>query len=218
MFFGLFFLYCSINLYAIENLLTETVWPMNKPIDSTKFIGSLPQQELLACLILKQKRPIKIIFDLNSWMGSSILFLAYESSFSQIFALDNWCENLSVGELTPERTELAYYSFLSRCWHIKHRITHFKGAVVDSLNMLHLKGVKPDIIYINGSIDYEKALQQINYILEHFPEAVVCGEDWDFSFQDMILPMQRAVFAAALKYGYRIKHKDSFWYLKKLID
>ena len=55
-----------------------------------------------------------------------------------------------------------------------------------------LIGIVPEVIYVDASHHYEDVLQDLSMCLARFPNARICGDDWDYP------PVARAATDAAV--------------------
>ncbi len=70
-----------------------------------------------------------------------------------------------------------YDSFLSSMWELKASVTPVRGKAADLLPDLHQLGLRPDLIYI----DADKRGVEIAICDELFPDALIGGDDWNWS-------------------------------------
>ena len=73
-----------------------------------------------------------------------------------------------------------------RCGRWEHRATASKPGVVplkmstvEGIELLAKAGIVPEAIYVDASHHYKDVIQELTLCLKHFPDAAVCGDDWD---------------------------------------
>ena len=90
--------------------------------------------------------------------------------------------------------------FMKNMW--EHRATASKPGVVplkmstvEGIELLAKAGIVPEAIYVDASHHYKDVIQELTLCLKYFPDAAVCGDDWDCE------PRPPALAPAALPIG-----------------
>jgi len=204
------------NIYEGLELLPEDLqgWNSNNSIFPKLLVDTKP----------------KTIIEIGTWKGGSAIhmgnLLKLAGSSAQIYCIDTWlgAAEFWTGDLarTPERNLLLkngypqiYYQFLSNVVHngLQDYITPIPVPSSIGAKILKAQGVKADLIYIDGSHEYDDVYADLNTYSELLnPGGVMFGDDY-YSFADV----GRAVndFVATQK-AQEIKKKleivnENFW-------
>lgn len=130
-----------------------------------------------------------LVVEVGSWLGASALFMA-EHTDAHILAIDTW---LGAAEMwdnkgDPERYQALvieyghptiYFDFLSNILIAGKRsqITPWPIPSNIGLKLLNQWGYRPDLIYIDGSHDYQDVRSDISLSAQLFPR-IICGDDY----------------------------------------
>ena len=144
----------------------------------------------------------KAIIEVGTWKGGSAIRMArwcatYKLQ-TQIYCIDTWlgAAEFWTGELarTPERNLLLkngypqiYYQFLSNVVHngLQDYIIPIPVPSSIGVKILKAQGVKADLIYIDGSHEYDDVYADLNSYSELLnPGGVMFGDDY-YSFADV---------------------------------
>ena len=90
---------------------------------------------------------------------------------------------------------------------LEGRVTPFPVTSSLALRWLRVKGLVPDLIYIDGSHEYEDAFSDILLSLATGC-LLICGDDYRADWPGVI----RAVDAAS---NQAVKFKDGFWFIDR---
>ena len=144
----------------------------------------------------------KTIIEIGTWKGGSAIHmgnvLKLAGSQAKIYCIDTWlgAAEFWTGELarTPERNLLLkngypqiYYQFLSNVVHngLQDYIIPIPVPSSIGVKILKAQGVKADLIYIDGSHEYDDVYADLNTYSELLnPGGVMFGDDY-YSFADV---------------------------------
>lgn len=162
----------------------------------------------------------KVIIEVGSWKGASAAHLAKASEKygSKIYCVDPWL--LVLGDEKGENcgrdhlgTPMVYNQFIRNFvgTEAANRIHPLRNTSFSAAHIFFEKGLRADLIYIDGSHEYNEAYLDIcfyNRLLT--PDGVIFGDDINL----------RGVFAAVIRYSTEsnqlIDQVDGqFWILKK---
>lgn len=136
------------------------------------------------------------ILEVGSWYGTgSTQFWTDYSPNALFVAIDLWDNQFSMSDghyrnhhgLLKKRD--LHESFQINTWHKKHKIQQnglaagvlpLKMDSVEGIHLCHKMGIVPDVIYIDAGHHYDEAYRDIEACLKCFPEAKICGDDWDY--------------------------------------
>jgi hypothetical protein len=132
----------------------------------------------------------KVVVEIGTWLGNSALHLCDAAPNAEIICIDTWLGALEMrGEKRdPDRFQrlqcrhgypMIYYQFLSNVVHAgkQSRITPMPFPASIALRWLAQKSISPDLVYVDGSHDYEDVLADIKSTLELHPK-IICGDDY----------------------------------------
>lgn len=138
--------------------------------------------------LIKETKP-ELILEIGTWLGASALFMA-ENCDAHILCLDTWLGALEMWENQddPERYKALriengyptiFRDFMSNVISAgkQSQITPMPMPSSIGLRLLGKWNVTPDLIYIDGSHDYEDCLSDIKLSFCLNPR-IVCGDDF----------------------------------------
>lgn len=151
----------NLNIsFSEENLLPypyDTVKVL--PFNSFGFFGN--RQADFLQHIIKQNN-IKTVVEIGSFLGSSTCFIAKQlPSDGKIYAIDHWEGNSEWENKDFFREQpLFYQQFLSNVIHenLCEKIIPMKMSSIEASSVLE---VEPDLIFIDGSHDFESVYEDI---------------------------------------------------------
>jgi Methyltransferase domain len=142
------------------------------------------------------------VIEIGSWMGLSTRWLARKvGEQGHVFAIDNFKGSREHQHDPKTATKLPrlWESFISSCWHMKDRITPVRGDSHESLLYLHGSKIRlPDLVYVDGSHDYDDVVKDLILSMFIWPTAKIVGDDFELS------DVERAAVAVANLTGKRL--------------
>lgn len=205
------------NIEAVATLRQQFPWPTEQPdAPTTNWGWGIDGQDLLT-----QHLPsdATVILEIGSLVGGSARFFTKQWPDAQVICVDPWIDtddpaNRPFLEHTPELTSAVigvtdgiYNVFRSSMWELRDRITPVRGFSPDRLQDVHRAGLRPDIVYIDGSHVYEDVLADVMCAAALFPGAVLCGDDWNWP------GVHHAVNYVAVNRGGTIHRAGNTWVL-----
>jgi hypothetical protein len=165
--------------------------------------------------LLHQIRP-KLVLEIGSWLGASALFMA-ENTDAHILCCDTWlgAKEMWDNQADPERYQALkiehghptiYLDFMSNVIKAgkQNQITPMPMPSSIGLKLLDAWDIRPDLIYVDGSHDFQDCLQDIKLSMALRPR-IICGDDF-YSWPDV----GRAVHSWLPDAH---KEEDGFWYV-----
>ena len=117
------------------------------------------------------------IAEIGSFKGMSAYFMAKTTSGIPIYCIDHWKGSPEHERMGIDTSKL-YETFIVNCWEYRDRIKPIRRTSIGGLLFLKSKGIKPDIIYVDGAHDFASVYIDIHACLKLFPDATICGDDW----------------------------------------
>ena len=189
------------NEQLFQQLALEYPWPLEKPSVPPNQQGwcDEPNQKMLSGLL---DESTKIVIELGSWLGSSSRFILEHAPHAKIFCVDHWFGSQEHQESENEfiRTQLPtlFETYLVNLWDYRSRIVPLRTDSTRGLREVYRFGIKPDLIYIDASHDYQNVFDDVKTALDLFPGSMICGDDWHYD------DVRKAVGELAREYGKQI--------------
>jgi hypothetical protein len=171
----------------LEKLFT---WPdeiPNVPKDNHHWFG---EGNRTALNYLIDKLNPEFILEMGSWTGAgSTSFILNKAPNSHLVCIDHWGADLNVHvkqnawDSSAEeisRMKTLWETFLVNTWEHKHHLTPIRKTTVDGLQFLKPLKIPFDLIYIDAHHDYESVLHDIKVSAENWPNATICGDDYNW--------------------------------------
>ena len=171
----------------LEKLFT---WPLIMPLvpkDNHHWFG---EGNRIALNHLIDKLNPEFILELGSWTGAgSTSFILNKAPNSHLVCIDHWGSDLSdhikqkAWDSTPEeinRMKTLWETFLVNTWEHKHHLTPIRKTTVDGLKLLKPLHIPFGLIYVDAHHDYESVLHDITISGENWPNATICGDDYNW--------------------------------------
>jgi hypothetical protein len=207
-------------LQARESLASLTArypWPTERPSESP-ILWSLDYGGRRLVTDAIASRGVNVLLEIGSFLGGSARQWLAASRDVVVICVDPWPDLTDPGlGIAAHRIGRAYRdqlrapdgvyrSFISSMWDVRHRIVHVRGMALDVLPELHALGLRPDMVYI----DADKKGHEIPVCDELFPDAVITGDDWNWS-DGYSFPIREPAFRSARKRGRRLKSVRTTW-------
>jgi len=135
------------------------------------------------------QRGIRVVLEIGSFLGGSARQWLNASPEVVVICVDPWSDMVGhrplldshpVGSAFSRQLrapEGLYHSFLSSMWDVKDRVISVRGRGVDKIPELRSLGLDPGLIYI----DADKKGEEIPLCDKMFPDALIGGDDWNWS-------------------------------------
>lgn len=122
---------------------------------------------------------VKSIIELGSWMGKSTRFFL-DSFEGMMFCIDTWRGAPEQKAHHAKNLHIAFETFLSNNYKYKDRLIPLRMNTISGLLTLKKLGVSPDLIFIDAAHDYKHVIDDLEYSLKLFPDAIICGHDANY--------------------------------------
>ena len=179
-------------------------WPLSKPqcspFDHGWFLET--HRRVLGKLLGDETT---CVVELGSWYGSSTRWIAEHAPNAIVYAIDIWEEQhiLRDDHYHRMRSMLQkhplYDTFLRNLWDLRDHVVPLRMRTLDGLALLKQHHLQPDVIYIDADHHYAAVKADILAALEHFPSAILVGDDYGH-YDDV----KRAVCECAFHHGKRV--------------
>ncbi|MEM7338900.1 MAG: class I SAM-dependent methyltransferase [Actinomycetota bacterium] len=158
------------------------------------------------------------IVEIGSLLGGSARFFCEHWPNVHVVCVDPWVDvddpaDRPFLEHAPELTSVILEAdgihrvFLASNWELRDRITPIRAFSPEGLVPVHAAGIEPDVVYVDGSHVYEDVLADIVTARALFPDALLCGDDWNWP------GVHQAVRYVADNRGGSIRTEDNTWVL-----
>lgn len=187
-------------------------WPKEKPngVDSVDH-GFFHNPDKVKALQSVIKPEYQVLLEIGAWLGQSTrILLEAANPQATVISIDHWKGSAEHYSTHYEFLPVLYETFLVNCWQYRERLIPVRENSLDGLRIVAESGVKPDLILVDGSHEYEDVLKDIQTAHQWFPEAVICGDDYNWvppaercfnpkrkPTDDRWYPVRRAVKAAS---------------------
>lgn len=168
---------------GIAALRASHPWPESKPAVQPRMQDGWLRDKVQRALAAHLSADTQLVVELGSWLGLSTRFISDCAPNAAVIALDHWRgseEHQSRPEFRQLLPEL-FETFLANCWEYRERIHPLRMDGSEGLRLLAQHGVIPDLIYLDADHSYAAVRRDFELILELFPNAVVVGDDWDWT-------------------------------------
>lgn len=157
---------------------------------------------------------MKVIVELGSLFGLSARFIADCAPQATVIAVDHWasCHWMRGPFWQPYVEQGLYETFLASCWSYRNRMIPVRMHTTDGMKLLASLGVRADMIYVDAGHHYPAVKADLEACLKHWPETVLCGDDWTHPEDDGV---ERAVTELLPAAGYEVTVNAPFWSARK---
>jgi hypothetical protein len=201
--------------------------PFYLPLDG----GGRGGREIVTDII--KERGIDLMLEVGCFLcGSTLQWLRTSDKLTVIGADpwdSNWAAYIENLALDPMRARTVYHLTDQQIAVIVHNIRRYGNFCVAMNNVrlykdrfvpvrrrapevfsyLKERGIEPRLIYI----DADKKREDLDAAREHFPDAVLCGDDWLWPDEHGVKRMQEHVKAFAREHGYEVRDSRQTWLL-----
>lgn len=164
----------------LEELRSIFSFPSIKP-------SILPNEQGWFCnqneiLEIFSKKKYSTLLEIGTWLDQSTLFFLRNFPDLQVICLDHWLGSIEHLEDKQWRDYIPtlYDTFLANVWDFKSRIIPLRADCYTGLKLLEKFNITPDIIYLDGSHDYESVYYDLTNITKLFPSSKLIGDDWRY--------------------------------------
>ncbi|MEL6982157.1 MAG: class I SAM-dependent methyltransferase [Actinomycetota bacterium] len=175
---------------TLADLIAANPWPAERPdVPAVDWGWGVEGAELLTELV---DPSTSVILEIGSLLGGSARFWASHCPDAVVLCVDPWIDVAQVSdrpflEHVPElvdvlvgRVDGMLDVFLASNWELRDRIIPLRGFSPDRLASVHAAGVQPDVVYVDGSHVYEDVIADLSAARAMFPDALICGDDYDW--------------------------------------
>jgi predicted O-methyltransferase YrrM len=161
---------------------------------------------------------VKVIIELGAWLGSSTRWFCDNSS-AHVYSVDHWEGSFEhqARKGLQNKLPILYKTFIVNCWNYKNRITPVKMNTIAGMTYLFENDIKPDIIFVDASHEFEDVLADLQTASRLFPSAVLVGDDWTWRNRrfDKRNTVREAVLTFCKQNNFKISHNNRCWRIKK---
>ena len=210
-----FSLYHEQEYTNIITQLLQEMWPEEKPNVSMYENSLMSRSNITELNKIFSKQHFSLIVELGSWVGVSTKFFLQKQPNAHVIAIDHWKGGVEHQGPHNHLFPVLYETFLVNCWQYKDRLIPLRTTTLEGMEYIKLLGLQPDLFYVDASHSYDSVTADLEYIYQNFPNAMITGDDWDWSNPRLgwHLPVRKAVQAFAKKHEFKIHAKGNFWRL-----
>ena len=175
---------------TLADLIDANPWPGQRPdVPIVRWGWGIEGAALLRELVDPQ---VRVVLEIGSLLGGSARFWAEHCPEATVLCVDPWIDVADATERpflehVPElidvvvgRVDGLYDVFLAANWDLRDRLIPLRGFSPDRLASVHAAGVTPDVVYVDGSHVYEDVIADLTTARALFPDALLCGDDYDW--------------------------------------
>ncbi len=213
----------------LRDLHRDNPWPELPPDDVEPFYLALDAGGRHLVTDIIQERKISLMVEVGCFLcGSTRQWLESRPEIT-VIGVDPWEDNWGnyILKKTAEgkksmrmlddpaataRTVVEYGNYriaLNNVRPWRDRFVPIRQRSPQALHYLRRRGIRPQLIYI----DAYKEEEDLRVAYELFPEAVLCGDDWDWRDEHGELVMQKTVQAFASEQGFGVESEGATWVL-----
>lgn len=203
---------------GLDALRKSYPWPEEKPEEYSEGRGwFLP---LARKALREPARKAKIILELGSYHGESTRWFC-DNSKATVIAVDHWKGSPDMFRMTDfhpgreqviepnEELTLLYETFCEKSWGYRDRIIPMRMTTLEGMQAVFKAGVKPDLIFLDASHQFEETVAEITLILALFPDAEVYGDDIDWG------SVQRAIVEVQKTHDIDVWNNGRVWWIRR---
>ncbi|MGH7140836.1 MAG: class I SAM-dependent methyltransferase [Pirellulales bacterium] len=187
---------------AMQRLRADYPWPNKPPSVPLDFANGWLDASTAGLLASSLSPDTSLVVEMGSWLGLSTRFIAERAPRANVVAIDHWrgsAEHVASPECAAMLPAL-YDTFLANCWHHRERIYPLRMPTLDGLRVLHGRGLKPDVAYVDADHSYDGVAGDLRCLLSCFPETTIVGDDWN-----QFPSVRQAVTDVAASFGVRVE-------------
>jgi predicted O-methyltransferase YrrM len=184
---------CPDRDYNMHGWLNEE----NK-IELAKLIKGLPENPL--------------IVEVGTWLGMSAEYMLELRGDVNLITIDHFKGSKEEYYKTKHKELIKaglYKQAVRNLYPYKDRCYIYKSASPQALYNIYSKGIKPDLIYIDGSHYYTDVASDIGMATKLFPKAIVCGDDARWG------DVHQALWECTARNGYVLRTVENFWRIER---
>lgn len=212
----------------MEELRCRYPWPDEKPIDIKPIDhGWFNNPEKIKALKAVIKPEFKILVEIGAWLGQSTRILLDSSNANAVvISIDHWKGSNEHQGNRFAFLPVLYETFIVNMWEHRERLIPIRENSLTGLQVIDVVNLKPDLVLIDASHEYEDILADLEMTYKLFPNARICGDDYNWMApkdrcfnpsrlptNDIYYPVRRAVKAFCA--NHKLKHGSSgqcgFW-------
>ena len=193
----------------IDKLRQWFPWPESQPTLPVRMSGWL-HPGTRAALHRQLTDETRLVVEIGSWLGKSGSFILEKAPNAVVVCIDTWLGNMHqyLEEGTRRQLTTLYEQFLANLWAHRERVVPLRETSFVGLQIIKHLGVKPDVVFVDGSHDTDDVRRDVLMAHECNHEAVIVGDDWQWA------EVRLGVRQANEKLGRRLHSNDTGWVLK----
>lgn len=209
---------------GFSDLWASYPWPADVPFPEAPLTGRDSEGfDLLLDLIRDRQAPTVVMEVGSEFGGSTRRFL--DEADTWVVSVDPWPDSYGSNSFPELKTFLQgpgamHQMFQTFCWEHRDRLATVREFSPAGPLRVYDAGVPVDLIYIDGDHRYDAVISDLNIADALFPDAVLCGDDWQLKsghkkYEGMGYPVRRAVESWAAFHDCHVEVAENTWLIDK---
>lgn len=179
-------------------------WPDSPPTEAKLVYWEQSLRSFVSGIrhVIDWSRPNLKYLELGSFCGASTLYVSQLKEDVHITCIDAWDER--GGYQYKSLSEQSLQVFQANLWSVRDRVDMIQSDTILGMHIAHERGLVPDIIFIDADHSYEAVKQDIATAKELWPEAAICGDDFDETNQAVLEAFGTSVGVIGMKFWWEI--------------
>jgi hypothetical protein len=205
---------------VLHALRERANWPKQCPFPELEVVGRPGEGLSLALECIEPGDKPFVVLEIGAEFGGSTRKFLSAADNVWVVSIDPWPDRYRTPWKALEpllgSPESMLRLFQSFCWPYRERSIPVRGFSPEAVVRLFEQGLRPQLVYIDGDHRYDAAFSDLTICHALFPDAVLCGDDWQFlggapKYRAIRFPVRRAVHAFCLHRGYGFSAHEQTW-------
>lgn len=153
-------------------------WPQEKPVKNPDQHGYWFVPDVQQGFRDTLNQDVECYVECGTWCGRSALEACRLAPNATIYCIDTWCGDGGL-QYDPSLANQSMQLTQSNLWQYRDRVRLLRRYTVTGMHALAKAGVEPDVVYIDADHHAEPVRQDVRTAMQLWPEAVICGDDWN---------------------------------------
>ena len=181
-------------------------WTIEKPVIPVYFTGWMEEDTLETIKTLGEQYDFKTILEIGTYCGLSSKAFLDANLNAELYCVDTWTAEWSA---IYNAVAFPREQCIANLWEYRNRVELIQLPSTEGTQWLFDRGIKPDMIFIDGDHSYDGVYADLNLCLELFPDSFTWGHD--FTWESVRCAMQDT----CKKWGFKFEDKGNTWFIDK---